>query len=473
MRVCLILEGCYPYTHGGVSAWTDNFIRLGPKNEYVLWTIGAASAERGQFKFQLPDNVAEVRELFLDDALSLHSEAKAKKAFSDKEVTELLKMIRCEDPDWDVIFRCYNEKKTNPVAFLMSEAFLDLLQKMCREDYRNMAFSDLFYTMRSMFLPVMYLMTQDVPEADLYHSLASGYGGIIGALAKWKTGNPFVLSEHGIYPREREEEILRSQWIVPEFKDMWIKMFYMFSRCAYDSASEVTALFGRASQTQQDIGCDAKKCSVVPNGICLERYVGIPEKKPDDMVQIGAIVRLAPIKDIKTMLYAFAELTAVFPNAHLDILGDVDDDEYRAACERLLEELQLEEKASLVGNQNVCTYMAKFDFTVLTSISEGQPFALMESFAAARPVVATDVGCCREMILGDMDENYPCGFVCPPMDYIAIKRAMLLLCQDPVLRRQMGERAKRRAENCFQYPQMVEGYARAYERAILSGRNRV
>lgn len=473
MRICLILEGCYPYTRGGVSAWVDNFIRLGPQNEYVLWTVGATSAERGKFMYTLPENVVEVRELFLDEALLLRAKKNARNYFTAEEKRELIKMICCETPDWEVIFRCYNEKEKNPVAFLMSEEFLDLLRNMCRTEYRNKAFSDLFYTLRSMFLPVMYLLAQEAPKAELYHSIASGYGGVIGAMAKWKTGSPFVLSEHGIYPREREEEVLRSQWIAPEFKDMWIRMFYMFSRCAYDHADEVTALFERASKTQQDIGCEKRKCSVVPNGICLERYVDIPEKEPGPIVRIGAIVRLAPIKDIKTLLYAFAELVSSFPNVRLDVLGDADDDEYRRECLELIDLLHIGDKASLVGNQNVCVYLAKFDFTVMTSISEGQPFAIMESFAAARPVVATDVGCCREMILGDMDKNYPCGFICPPMDYMALKRAMFQLCENPELRKTMGACAKRRAENCFQYPRMVEGYVSAYERALEHGGNRI
>ena len=52
----------------------------------------------------------------------------------------------------------------------------------------------------------------------------------------------------------------------------------------------------------------------------------------------------------------------------------------------------------IVGNTNVIEYMRKLDFTVLTSISEGQPLSILESMASGRPVISTDVGCCHELI---------------------------------------------------------------------------
>ncbi|MFR7798548.1 MAG: glycosyltransferase [Collinsella sp.] len=52
------------------------------------------------------------------------------------------------------------------------------------------------------------------------------------------------------------------------------------------------------------------------------------------------------------------------------------------------------------GRVNVVEYMEKLDFTILTSISEGQPLSVLESLAARRPCVTTEVGCCRELLEG-------------------------------------------------------------------------
>ena len=71
MRICLVLEGCYPYVHGGVSTWMHQYITVMKEHEFVLWVIGAHACDRGKFVYELPDNVVEVHEVFLDDALKL------------------------------------------------------------------------------------------------------------------------------------------------------------------------------------------------------------------------------------------------------------------------------------------------------------------------------------------------------------------------------------------------------------------
>ncbi len=47
------------------------------------------------------------------------------------------------------------------------------------------------------------------------------------------------------------------------------------------------------------------------------------------------------------------------------------------------------------GRVNIKDYLGKMDFTLLTSISEGQPLTILESYAAHKPVIATNVGNCR------------------------------------------------------------------------------
>ena len=69
MRICVILEGCYPYVTGGVSTWIHQYIQAMPQHEFVIWAVGADSSKKGQFKYKMPKNVVEVREVFLNDAL--------------------------------------------------------------------------------------------------------------------------------------------------------------------------------------------------------------------------------------------------------------------------------------------------------------------------------------------------------------------------------------------------------------------
>ena len=341
MRICLVLEGSYPYVYGGVSTWMHSCIRSMPEHEFVLWVIGANAKDRGRFVYELPPNVVEVHEVFLDDALRLRGEAKPQ-PFTEEEQAALEELVRLGSPDWAVLFRLFGEKKAHPLAFLQSRAFMQMFTKICAEEYPYTAFADAFHTVRSMLLPVLYLLTGEVPKADLYHAICTGYGGLLACRGGSTFHRPVLLTEHGIYTREREEEIIRAEWVRPDFKERWIRFFYMLSEQIYRQAFRVTSLFASARSIQIGMGCPAEKCIVIPNGIPYETFCGIPLKAEDGWVDIGALVRLAPIKDIKTLLYAFWELSARRKNVRLHILGGVDDAEYAAECTALARQLGLE-----------------------------------------------------------------------------------------------------------------------------------
>lgn len=465
MRVCLILEGCYPYVFGGVSSWTHQYIKAMPEVEFVLWCIGAKAENRGKFKFELPENVVEVHEVFLDDALRLAPEKRrrSKISLTAEEKKEMEQLFMCKKLDWDVLFEVFQVKKVNPVSLLMSPDFLELIMEICRTQFSYISFAEFFHTIRSMMLPELYLLTQEVPEADIYHATATGYGGILGSLGKWKYNKPLILTEHGIYTREREEELLRATWVLPYFKQMWIDLFYVFSDCAYQHADRVTALFHRANLIQQEIGCDPDKQLVIGNGVHYERFSNIKKKESNGFYDIGAVVRIAKIKDIKTMIYAFSEMKLEVKNARLHILGDVDDEEYFEECKRLIEQLQVKD-IIFTGVVNVVEYMEKLDFTILTSISEGQPLSVLESFAAGRAVVTTDVGCCRELLYGEPEDCLgKAGILVPPMHKESLAQALITLCKEKEMREDMERVAKLRVKTYFTHEISMNQYRRLYQ----------
>ncbi len=459
----MVLEGSYPYVYGGVSSWTHQYIQAMPDVEFVLWCIGAKSENKGKFKFQLPENVKEVHEVFLDDALRQKMDKKKIK-ITEEQRQAMVQLFQCEETNWDALFELFQEQQTNPVSLLMGNEFLTMLIEICQEKYPYISFVDYFYTIRSMMLPELYLMTREVPEADIYHATATGYSGILASLGKWKYNKKMILTEHGIYTREREEELLRATWVLPYFRQQWINLFYTFSKCAYQHADYVTALFKRANHTQEELGCPPEKLSVTSNGIRYERFCNIPLKKPDGYVDIGAVVRIAKIKDIKTMIYAFAEVKADVPNARLHIMGDVDDKEYFEECKLLIKQLSIKD-IIFTGVVNVIEYMEKIDFTILTSISEGQPLSVLESFAAGRACVTTDVGCCKEL-LEDSDGFGEAGICVPPMHKERLAQAMTLLCRDEELRVQMGEAGKKRAEASYTHEISMNRYRELYKEAL-------
>lgn len=462
MKICLILEGCYPYVFGGVSTWMHQYINNMKEHEFILWVIGANAKDRGKFVYELPQNVTAVHEVFLDDALHVKASGKMRHRFSKEETDSLRELMICGRPDWEVLFSLYQEKRLNPMSFLQSEEFLDILTKSCLTHYPYIAFADAFHTMRSMLLPVLYLLGTEVPKADVYHAICTGYGGMLACLGGWMYQKKVLLTEHGIYTREREEEIIRAKWVVPSFKKQWISFFYMLSDIIYRRAFKVTCLFTNAMLIQIQMGCDAKKCRVIENGIHYERLSQIPLKQEDGWVDIGAVVRLAPIKDIKTMIYAFFELSMRKKNVRLHIMGGVDDEEYAAECYALVEQLKLE-NVIFTGRVDIISYMEKLDFTILTSISEGQPLSVLESFAARRPCVTTDVGCCRELLNGKPGDTFgEAGFCVPPMYREGLAAAMERMCESRSLRLRMGKNGQARVKAYYRQERMLQKYRELY-----------
>lgn len=478
MKVCMILEGSYPYVQGGVSSWMHNYIKSFPDIEFILWCISDKSSKKGKFKYEIPSNVIEIHELSLSDSLKLQGK-RGKVNLTKDEYIELKNFISGEAVDWNTLFNLFQNKKMNPISLLMSKPILDILIDICKEHHDYIPFTDFFHTYRSMLLPVLYIFSSDIPKADIYHSTATGYSGICGSIAKWKYNKPYILTEHGIYTREREEELLRAKWVLANFRQMWINLFVTLSNCAYDYADKVTALFSRANKIQNELGCSLDKLSVIGNGVNFEKFQNIKIKEADDYIDIAAIVRISKIKDIKTLIYGFAEVHAKYSKVRMHVLGPIEDKEYYEECLNLVKQLALS-NITFPGRVNIIEYLEKIDFTILTSISEGQPLAILEAFAARRPCIATDVGCCQELLYGDInissnekvDNIGKAGILVPPMSKDELAYAMQTLIESPKLIKEMGIIASKRVDYFYRQEDSIKKYELLYEE-VLNGWDRI
>ena len=97
------------------------------------------------------------------------------------------------------------------------------------------------------------------------------------------------------------------------------------------------------------------------------------QKKNKQYINAGAVLRVTPIKDVKTMIQAFDFAKKQVKNLKLWIMGPTDEDEkYAKECFDLVETLGVKDVV-FTGRVNIKDYLGKMDFTLLTSISEGQP----------------------------------------------------------------------------------------------------
>lgn len=465
MKICFILEGCYPYVYGGVSTWVNQYILSKPEHEFILLTIGAKKRDRHKFVYDIPKNVSKIKEIFLDEDISTNSKGN-KYISSNIFLKEIKKLILGEEVNWKNIFDEVKNPNWNDNDFFEGKQYLNIVKDIAKHELKYDGFLEVFFGIKSMLKPLLQLLAIQIPDADIYHAASTGYAGILGALAQYKTNKPFILTEHGIYPREREEELLACDWLGDAMKKIWIQFFYNISSIAYEKATFVTSLFEASKETQIALGCNKDKCYVIPNGINYKQYEIMPDKEENGFTDIGAFIRFSRIKDVKTLLYSFYETHAKCNNARLHIFGATNDKEYKKECLEIIDSLGLKECVIIYGQINPLDYMPRIDFTILTSISEGQPLTILESFAARRPVVCTNVGCCRELIDGNNDGIGKAGICCTPMDISGIARAMITLCQNKDLCKEFGKNGLERVKKNYTYEKMINGYFELYEKGI-------
>ncbi|MBM7624820.1 GT4 family glycosyltransferase PelF [Sporohalobacter salinus] len=467
MEVCVLLEGSYPYVAGGVSSWIYFLMSQLSDIDFKLVSIMPSRKEELDYKYPVPDNVLEIKTIYLDDFKQLKtSRWQREPKIDDREIAELTKFFGCqEDIDWQMVTEiiCDSNRIGNAVEFLQSKTFWEILLKVYQQQFSQQGFNQYFWTMRSIFLPVIHIMQQKLPTADIYHSLATGYAGLLGLLAQIKYNQAFILTEHGIYAREREEEILKTGWIEGNYKQLLIDFFYFLSTGVYRNADRVISLFNRNREIQLKLGALPDKTMVLPNGVDLDRFT--TEKEEHQGLNLGAIVRIVPIKDIKTLIKAFKLVNNELSNVKLYLIGPYEEDkEYYLECKKLIKKLDLEEDIIITGRVEVTDYLKKLDLLVLTSISEGQPLVMLEGFAAEIPFVATDVGSCRELIEGGPEDDLgSAGIITNPASYVETAEAIIKLLQDKELRTEMGKIGCKRVEKYYNQEELVNNYQQLYE----------
>ena len=241
MRVCIVVEGCYPYMAGGVSSWVHGLIQSFPTLEFVILTIISNRSLSGKFTYQLPENVTEVHELYLED-LDWNRTGRRRFRLNREEYRALRSLVLNQKVEWETLYKMFQEKGISLDRLLMGEDFLNIVREYYDLKYSQLIFSDFLWTMRSVYLPLFFTLQMKLPKADLYHCVATGYAGVLGSMAKSLHGSRMLISEHGIYTREREEELLRAEWVKGVYKNIWIDQFRKMSKLAYDSADLVTSL---------------------------------------------------------------------------------------------------------------------------------------------------------------------------------------------------------------------------------------
>lgn len=468
MRIALVSEGTYPFAMGGVSVWCDQIIRGLTDHEWEI--IALTVDETPPVVWAPPANLVGVRTVPLwsppprtrrrhpdDDLLeawdrlcvvlcrsaSLHPEEAAEDRRRAARALELLRvaggpaaragteMGLADDVAVTVLLDRWREHQPRtPLSVHDALSTADLLEHL----------------LRPLLLPPV--------QADVVHASMNGPSALVGMAAAWADGTPFVLSEHGIYLRERY--LLHEGTLSPTEHYLRLAFFRAVAGAAYLCADAIAphSLYNRRWQLRN--GAAETRVRTMYNGVRVEDFP--PATDEPSAPTISYLGRIDPIKDIVTLVRAFALVRREIPTARLRVFGAPPrgQEPYLALCREIVSSLGVADAVRFEGatDHPVSAYHGG-SLVALTSISEGFPFTVVEAMACGRPVVCTNVGGVSEAV-GDG------GVVVDPRDPEAFAAACITLLSDPVLRHEVGARARARVQEWFTERRWVDAYAELY-----------
>lgn len=491
--IMLLLEGTFPYVSGGVSSWVNQIIRGFPQFRFGAVFIGSSRADYSAMKYELPENLVHLETWYLHDP---QTRPEIRPLDGNPEAFEVVKRLHAwfvkpdpatlDDALKKLEFYLDPAKGIDHRQFLHARRSWDFITEMFEERCSDPSFVDYFWTVRNMHGPIWLLagIAGRLIPAQVYHTASTGYAGFLGALLHHATGRPLILSEHGIYTKERRIDIFQNDWIqdnrnalqkdpteVSYYRELWIRFFETLGRFCYGAAGTIVSLYEGARQREIADGALQERTTVIPNGIDIARFAPLRETQPDQPPAVLTLLgRVVPIKDIKTFIRALRIVATHVPHVQGWIIGPEDEDpEYAAECKALSESLEIDGQVYFKGFQNPLDIFPLTGVLVLSSVSEGLPLVILEAFAAGLPVVATDVGACRQLIMGHGPEDEAIGAaggVVGINNPQALAEEMLQLLNDPAHWKRARQAAITRVERFYTHQQMFDSYDELYRQGL-------
>lgn len=493
--IALLLEGTFPYVSGGVSSWVNQMIRAYPDYRFAIVFLGSRRDDYTTFKYELPANVVHFEEHFLYDDIT--STERPPPRQGNEEAFRLASQLHekfvpgCPrqealDAFKEVAHAMLPGGKLNLDDFLHSERSWEIICDRYRRFCTDPSFVDYFWTVRIMHTPLWMLanVAQNLIPVRALHAVSTGYAGFLGALLHQTRGTPLILSEHGIYTKERKIDLFKSEWIrdnrnvfqrdpteLSYFRQMWIRLFEWLGRFCYDSADPIIALYEANRLRQVADGALPERTFNIPNGISLARFSPLRDLRPATPPPVLCLIgRVVPIKDIKTFIRAMRRVVNYLPEAEGWIAGPEDEDKsYAEECHNLVRSLGLQEHVRFLGFQKVDDLMPKIGLTILSSISEALPLVILEGYAAGVPTISTDVGSCRQLIEGLTPEDRALGHsgaVVNIADPQSLADAALALLGNHEAWHAASQAGIARVERYYTDEMMFGHYRKVYEKAM-------
>jgi glycosyltransferase involved in cell wall biosynthesis len=215
--------------------------------------------------------------------------------------------------------------------------------------------------------------------------------------------------------------------------------------------------------------CDADKVHVIPLGIDTKRFEtpddSVRKKKraslgiTNDEICIGIIARLDPIKNHTLFIDAIHELTKRNYKVRALVIGDgsLRDELHQHAQQLNLLEGINPKLQFLSWQEKIEDVLPAVDIVALTSHSEGTPVSLLEAQAASLPIVSTDVGGVRDIMMDKVT-----GYLVPANHLSTLVEKIIVLINDSSLRTSMGNAGRTYVNGHYSYTRLTASMDELY-----------
>jgi len=468
VRVALINEGTYPYAPGGVGTWCHQILNGLDGHAFHVVALTGHGGTREPV-YPVPPSVTAVdtypvwdRPVSVSGRVARHRRRRAASAAA----VLLCRGLLGDDPHSAGMFADGLRRLTelcgdgsHPLfGTELPEVLLDAWQASAgpsagRPPLPRLSLRDA-RAAASLIEHAVRPLAYRTPRVDLCHPAAAGLPVLVALAAKWRAGTPFLLTEHGVYLRERYLEYGAALPVA--VKTVLLRFYRALARLGYAEAELVAAVSRFNQRWELRHGAHPAKVVVVPNGVEPLRYP--PLATEPTVPTIAWVGRIDPLKDLHTLIRAMRTIRDTEPLARLRLAGPVPETgrEYAASCLALIERLGLRAAVDLSGPVNSSRQAyADGHVVALSSISEGLPYTIIEAMMCGRPTVSTDVGGVAEVVGS-------AGLIVPPGDPVAFGQACLALLGDPERRRTLGALGRERALAHFTVDRMLAAYRQLY-----------
>ncbi len=479
-KVLIVNWDGYPnFPTGGIYTWEKTLIESMPKYEFVV--LNVLSNSNSNSHYSVPKNV-KVMEVPIFGATRFEEYCPykynlASKIFRTTEKVIKNKFMPLYRDFLESVFsdHCDTDKLANTIIalhdlmtnydakrFLQHPMTWDIyMEALNREPlYRNIAFKEALTTYQLLQRSIQ-LFSIEVPDVDIIHCSLAWFPSLVAVYTKKANKCPLIVTEHGV--AYRELLLFYNAFMFDEpSKLFWKVVSHNIVRVVYSAADVITPVCKANKNWEEKLGADPSKIKVIYNGVNIEKFKPMDVAREDRRPTVVTVARVDAFKDIVCLVQAVKYAREQVPDLQCLIYGTSTNLDYSLRCIRAVKDLQLEDAVKFMGGtkEPEKAYNAA-DAVVISSITEGFPFTIIEAMACGKAIAASDVGGVREALEG-------CGILVRSRRPRELGQAMVNLLRDDALRRKFEKASIERVHREFTLEKCIENYKKEYDTLISS-----